>query len=198
MRSINRINGVILASLGVLLGVMLAVSPREALAVALTDFGDDVLTVGAKSFTLAEATGSQTFSINLLPGETPTADFTLQLVETNPLTGDLLRDLNGLLIISDTLVVSSVAVDPTISLSAQTFLFISDPNGVGLPNLCALPGTSCVPEQAGPIVVGNFGSLGQVSVRSDVPEPSTWLLLLLGLGVMGLAAWQRKRESDLQ
>jgi len=32
----------------------------------------------------------------------------------------------------------------------------------------------------------------------NVPEPSTWLLLLLGCGVAGLAAWQRKRESKRQ
>src|SRR5882762_6364864 len=99
MRSINRISGVMVASLGVLLGVMLAVSPRQALAIGLTDFGgDDVLTIGAKTFTIAEVTGSLPISVNLLPGETPTADFTLQLVETDPHT--------GLLIVSDTLVVS--------------------------------------------------------------------------------------------
>jgi hypothetical protein len=186
-----------LASLGVLLGVMLAVSPGEALAVALAEPADDVLTVGIESHAIDEVTFNQTFIFALNPGEAATPNFIFQLVETNP-DGSPLLDANHLFIISDTLSVTSDFNTQT-GLFSQIFTFISDPNGVGLPNLCAVQGNVCVPERAGPIVVGNFGSLGQVSVRSDVvPEPSTWLLLLLGLGVAGLAAWQRKRESDLQ
>jgi len=195
MRSINRIHGVILASLGVLLGVMLALSPGEALAEALG--ADDVLTVGTiGSFAIDEVTINERFIFALPAGELPTPNFTLQLVEPGPLPG---LPLN----VSDTLEASSVFVpsvdDPQKGFFNQIFTFVSDPNGVGLPNLCAVSGTTCVPERAGPIFVGSFGSLGDVFVKSDaVPEPSTWLLLLLGLGVAGLAAWQQKRGSDLQ
>jgi len=187
----------ILASLGVLLGVMLAVSPGEALAVGLEP-ADDVLTVGIESHAIDEVTINQRFIFALNPGEEPTPNFIFQLVETNTDRGlPLVDGTHELLNVSDQLTVTSDFNTQT-GLFSQIFTFTSDPNGVGLPNLCALETTRCVPERAGPIVVGNFGSLGQVSVRSDVPEPSTWLLLLLGLGVAGLAAWQRKRESDLQ
>jgi hypothetical protein len=209
MRSINRIRGVILASLGVLLGVMLAVSPREALAEALADFGDDVLTVGTKSFTIGEATGSQTFSFTLNPGEQPASDQAFNLQETDPLTGAPLFDANGVPIVSDTLVVASVFQGETqvgcqpdlvgcipivAPQFAQTFTFLSDLNGVGLPFVIADSNTQV--EVAGGNFIHTFGSLGQVFIQSDinvpgnVPEPSTWLLL--GLGVAGLAAWRWK------
>jgi hypothetical protein len=220
MRSIYRIRGVILASIGVLLGVMLAVSPGRALAESL-----DVLTIESKStgvsnFFLDETVQNQiTVTLPLLPGLLPNFGFILQLMETDPLTGALLVDANGLPIISDNVVIDwsflgQVQVgsqcDPSFGCFpifadqyAQSFTLISDSNlgGGGLGFVCCSD-TGHAVESGGAIPVGTFGSLGQVFVTSDidarnVPEPSTWLLLLLGCGVAGLAAWQRKRASEL-
>ena len=48
----------------------------------------------------------------------------------------------------------------------------------------------------GNIQVPPFALLTDVSMNADVPEPSTWALLIAGLlGMMGFAAWRRGRTS---
>jgi hypothetical protein len=199
MRLIHRRHGVILASLGVLLGVMLALSPGGALA---TSF--DVLTIGGTDYPLplTEPQPSQrTVILALNPGEQPAPPQWFQLAETDPLTGNVLVDFAGDPIISDTLTISSTETGPDQFAQIFTLASDSDPNE-DISSL--IIGATFLTESRGGNFIGSFGSLGQVFVTSDiddasnVPEPSTWLLLLLGCGVAGLAAWQQTRESELQ
>ena len=49
-------------------------------------------------------------------------------------------------------------------------------------------------ESVGPVSSSSYGSyLDNVSVTSAVPEPQTYAMMLLGLGIMGLTARRRKQ-----
>jgi hypothetical protein len=183
MRSIYRIRGVILASIGVLLGVMLAVSPGRALAASL-----DVLTINGTDHFLDETvTSSITVTLPLLPGEPP-VDLTIVLTEPTFI---------GPQVVSDILQVNSSFIGP--GQFAETFTFTSDSNSGGLQFPTGAVNLFGFVESASGSSIGPgvLGSLGVVTITSDldarnVPEPSTWLLLLLGCGMAGLAAWRWK------
>lgn len=47
----------------------------------------------------------------------------------------------------------------------------------------------------GNLPVPPFALVSNVSLTDAVPEPSTWAMMLLGLGAVGLAARQRRRRD---
>jgi hypothetical protein len=96
--------------------------------------------------------------------------------------------------LSDTWSIGGAAGDSLLS----TFNFVSDTEGG--PALTPLPGAITVWETGAPqtvlqLVTSNGDSF-TFQFQSDVPEPSTWAMMLVGFGSLGFAGYRRQKAAS--
>ncbi len=73
--------------------------------------------------------------------------------------------------------------------------FITGPNGVGMTDLAAVVNPPTGFSYFGATAINNRGQLA--AVGAVVPEPETYAMLLLGLGLIGFLAGGRATAQDL-